>query len=66
MELVPWRKQSMLDDQHRDCPDVGHTVLQNHQKTSPFCALLLDTQPSSHYCSHTLSKLALLPAESLL
>jgi hypothetical protein len=55
----------MLDDQYHSYSDVGHTVLQTRQKTSPFCGLLLDTRPSSHYCNHTLSELALLLAKNL-
>jgi hypothetical protein len=50
-ELVLWRKQSTLDDPHHGSPNVGHTELQNHQKTSSSGALLLDTQPSSHCCN---------------
>jgi hypothetical protein len=33
----------------------------NHLKISPFFTLLLDTHSSSHYCSHTLFVLTLLP-----
>jgi hypothetical protein len=56
----------MLDDWHCDCPDVGHTVLQTHQIFFPSYAFLLDNRPSCHYCRHILSKLILLPADSLL
>jgi hypothetical protein len=35
------------------------------EKPKSSCALLLGTQPSSHYCSHTLSVLVFLPAVNL-
>jgi hypothetical protein len=47
----------MLDDLHLSCLDVGHIVLQSHQRTSPAFALLPSILPSDHYCSHILSAL---------
>jgi hypothetical protein len=32
-------EESMLDDMHHGCPDVGHTKLQTQRKTSPSHAL---------------------------
>jgi hypothetical protein len=50
MESVLWRKQSIVDDLHLDCPGMGHIVLQNHQRTSLAFALLPGILPSCH-CS---------------
>jgi hypothetical protein len=46
-------------------PRVGHTELQTRQKTSPSCALMLDTQSAFHYCNHILFALAWLLALNL-
>jgi hypothetical protein len=54
----------MLANRCHDCPDVGHTTLQIHRKTSLFYALLLCIWPSSHYFSYIISELALLLAEN--
>jgi hypothetical protein len=55
----------MLNDRHHGRLDVGHTVLQTCQRTSPSYALLLDNRPSYHCCSHILYELVFLLAESL-
>jgi hypothetical protein len=55
----------MLDDLHPGCLGVGHIILQSHQKTSLFFALLPDILPSYRCCSRTPFVLLLLQAKSL-
>jgi hypothetical protein len=55
----------MLDDLYRGCPDVGHTTLRTHLKTSPFFALLLDIRQSCRGCNRILSVLVFLLAGSI-
>jgi hypothetical protein len=55
----------MLNDQHLNCPNVGHIAPQSRGETSPFFTLLLDILPSFYYYSRIITILVLLPAESL-
>jgi hypothetical protein len=55
----------MLDDLHLDCPDMGHIILQSHQRTSLTFALLSGILPSCHCYSHILSALISLLVDSL-